>query len=56
MIKVRKELNTIVKKNREREKANSFYTELLASTLNNVGDIGATKINTDHMEKIIDMR
>lgn len=55
LIKVRREILPVVRKNMEREKANTLYTELMASTLN-TGNIFNPKTNKDHMENIIDIR
>ena len=56
MIKVRKEILKVVRKNKERQNANTFYTELLTDILTDKGDVAATKANTDQMENILDIR
>ncbi|XP_044265120.1 DNA polymerase epsilon catalytic subunit 1 isoform X2 [Tribolium madens] len=55
LIKVRKEIVKVVKKNKERESAKTFYTEMLTDIL---ADKGAhtTKTKTDQMENILDIR
>nr|CAD7428081.1 unnamed protein product [Timema monikensis] len=53
LVKVRRELISAVRKNREREKNNTYYTEMLTNAL---ASKGTTKKSTDHMEKIIDIR
>lgn len=57
MLKVRREILSYVRKNQEKEKANTFYTELLTNNLvNNKDDVVSIKSVTDHMENIIDIR
>ncbi|KAJ8897708.1 hypothetical protein PR048_003058 [Dryococelus australis] len=56
LVKVRKEVMAAVRKNREREKNNTYYTEMLTTALVSTGDIGVTKKATDQMENIIDIR
>ncbi|XP_064211685.1 DNA polymerase epsilon catalytic subunit 1 isoform X2 [Tribolium castaneum] len=55
LIKVRKEILKVVKKNKERESSNTYYTEMLTDIL---ADKAAqtTKTNTDQMENILDIR
>nr|CAD7570292.1 unnamed protein product [Timema californicum] len=53
LVKVRRELISAVRKNREREKNNTYYTEMLTNAL---ASKGTTKKSTDHMENIIDIR
>nr|CAD7589121.1 unnamed protein product [Timema genevievae] len=53
LVKVRRELMSAVRKNREREKNNTYYTEMLTNAL---ASKGTTKKSTDHMENIIDIR
>lgn len=55
-MKVKKDILSVVRKNIEREKANTFYTELMASTLANSEAITSDKSKLDHMENIIDIR
>ncbi|KAF7265187.1 hypothetical protein GWI33_021380 [Rhynchophorus ferrugineus] len=57
LIKVRKELLREVKKNKARQSENTYYTEMLATHLtNNMNEGLTTKINTDQMENILDIR
>lgn len=58
LIKVRKEILKVVRKNKEREDKNSYYTEMLANALTNDIEDSATsnKGNSDQMENIIDIR
>lgn len=56
LIKVRREILSYVRKNREREKSNTYYTEMLTNALVNRGDVATVKNTTDHMENIIDIR
>lgn len=53
MMKVRLEINRAVKKNKEREKSNTFYMKLLSTTL-----AGTSKgdQNQDYMDFIMDIR
>lgn len=57
-MKVRKEILKVVRKNRQKEHANTYYTEMLTTSLaNNVEEVAHTsKANTDQMENIIDIR
>ncbi|KAJ8965898.1 hypothetical protein NQ314_003839 [Rhamnusium bicolor] len=58
LIKVRKEILKVVRKNKGKVNANSYYTEMLTSTLvNNIEDIAnLNKVNSDQMENILDIR
>lgn len=57
LIKVRKAILPMVRKNAEREKTNTFYNEMMANALsNNIGDIQNPKTNMEHMENIVDIR
>lgn len=56
LTKVKQTIMTSVRKNRKRDKNNTFYTEMLTSALMNKGDAGATKKMSDHMENILDIR
>ncbi|XP_068086023.1 DNA polymerase epsilon catalytic subunit 1 [Anabrus simplex] len=56
LVKVRKEIMTAVRKNRERKKNNTYYTEMLMNAIASKADSGLTKKTTDHMENIIDIR
>ncbi|XP_046479124.1 DNA polymerase epsilon catalytic subunit 1 isoform X1 [Neodiprion pinetum] len=55
LVKVRREIMSAVKKNKEREKSHTYYTEMLASSLN-VRDHNPVKNLTDHMDNILDIR
>lgn len=57
-MKVRKEILSVVHKNKEREKTNTYYTEMLADSLiTNKDDTNSTaKTSTDHLENILDIR
>lgn len=56
LLKVRREVMSAVKKNRERHKHNNFYTEMLTAALVTKGDTGSTRKTADQMENIIDIR
>ena len=56
MLKVRRDIMSAVKKNRERLKHNNMYTEMLTTALTVKGDAGITKKPSDQMENIIDIR
>ncbi|XP_069681734.1 DNA polymerase epsilon catalytic subunit 1 [Periplaneta americana] len=56
LLKVRKDIMAAVKKNRERQKHNNFYTEMLTTALATKGDTGTTRKSADQMENIIDIR
>lgn len=53
MMKVRQEINRAVKKNKEREKTNTFYMKLLSTTL--AGSTGGD-VNQDYIDFILDIR
>lgn len=55
LIKVRREIMSAVKKNKEREKSNTYYTQMLANSLN-PHERNVTKKLTDHMDNILDIR
>lgn len=54
-MKVRPQIMSAVKKNKEREKGNTFYSELLSKALA-TNSTGLTHKFTDHMDNIIDIR
>lgn len=55
--KVKREINLAVKKNREREKNNTFYMKMLSSSLGpSKGDGGGFPSNQDYMDQILDIR
>lgn len=56
LIKVRREILSNVRKNREKQKGNTFYTEMLTKSLVNKRDFGNLKNVTNHMGNIIDIR
>ncbi|CAG9813248.1 unnamed protein product [Phaedon cochleariae] len=58
LIKVRKEILKVVRKNRQKVDANSYYTEMLTNSLTiSANDVGHhSKRNTDQMENIMDIR
>ncbi|XP_026760531.2 DNA polymerase epsilon catalytic subunit 1 [Galleria mellonella] len=56
MMKVRKELLTAVNKNKEREKKDAIYAEMLTNALTSAAAIEHAKKTTDHMENILDIR
>lgn len=58
LIKVRKEILKVVRKNKEKEDKNSYYTEMLANALANDIEDSATsnKVKSDQMENIMDIR
>lgn len=56
MMKVRKEILTAVNKNKEREKKDQIYTELLTNALTSAAAAEHAKKTTDHMENILDIR
>lgn len=56
MTKVRQEIMPSIRKNKEREKASTFYNQMLTESLANRSDTGAIKKITDHLESIIDIR
>lgn len=58
LIKVRKEILKVVRKNKQKENVNSYYIEMLTSTLANNDDIISHDHNrtSDQMENILDIR
>lgn len=56
MTKVKQTIMPSIRKNREREAANTYYNEMLKESFANRMDAGAMKKNTDHLENIIDIR
>lgn len=55
MQKVKRDINKAVKVNKEREKSNTYYSELMANTVNPHKTHDAKK-TVDHMEHILDIR
>ncbi|XP_026333322.1 DNA polymerase epsilon catalytic subunit A [Hyposmocoma kahamanoa] len=56
MMKVRREILTAVNKNKEREKKDAIYAEMLTNALTSAAAIEHAKKTTDHMENILDIR
>lgn len=56
MIKVKQAIQPSIRKNREREAANTYYNEMLKESLINRTDAGAVRKVSDHLESIIDIR
>lgn len=56
LIKVRKDILAVVRQNKKRENANTYYTEMLTNALSSRDDNVHAKINVDHMENILDIR
>ncbi|XP_050664128.1 DNA polymerase epsilon catalytic subunit 1 isoform X2 [Leptidea sinapis] len=56
MMKVRREILTAVNKNKEREKKDAIYAEMLTNALTSNAAIEHAKKTTDHMENILDIR
>lgn len=55
-MKVRREILTVVNKNKEREKKDAIYSEMLTNALTSAAAIEYAKKTTDHMENILDIR
>lgn len=56
MMKVRREILTAVNKNKDREKKDAIYAEMLTNALTSAAAIEHAKKTTDHMENILDIR
>ncbi|RVE53948.1 hypothetical protein evm_001351 [Chilo suppressalis] len=56
MMKVRREILTAVNKNKEREKKDAIYAEMLTNALTSSAALEHAKKTTDHMENILDIR
>lgn len=56
MTRIKQALLPSIRKNREREAANTFYNEMLKESLMNKADSGATRKISDHLESILDIR
>lgn len=56
LTKIKQALFPSIRKNREREAANTFYNEMLKESLKNKADTGATRKISDHLDSIIDIR
>lgn len=55
LTKVKRDIMRAVKVNKEREKSNTYYTDMLATTLQPT-DQDNTKQTLDHMDNILDIR
>ncbi|KAL4706978.1 hypothetical protein ACJJTC_019516 [Scirpophaga incertulas] len=55
MMKVRREILTAVNKNKEREKKDAIYAEMLTNALTSAAALEHAKKTTDHMENILDI-
>ncbi|KAK2153411.1 hypothetical protein LSH36_298g04118 [Paralvinella palmiformis] len=55
LMKVKRDINPVVKKNKERDKTNDAYTSLLTSNMTGESSSFSKKI-TDQMDNIVDMR
>ncbi|KAG8226587.1 hypothetical protein J437_LFUL007279 [Ladona fulva] len=56
LMKVRKEIAPAAHKNREKEKGNTFYTEMLASSLMKDASVATAKKASNQFDNIIDIR
>ncbi|XP_065212426.1 DNA polymerase epsilon catalytic subunit 1 [Planococcus citri] len=56
LTKIKQAIMPSIRKNKEREKSNTFYNEMLTESLANRSDAGSIKKVTDHLENIIDIR
>ena len=54
--KVRKDILPAVKKSSEKEKGNTFYTEMISKALVTLDAHLPSKANTNHFESILDIR
>lgn len=55
LTKVKRDIMCVVKVNKEREKSNTFYTDMLATTLQSTEQDNSKQI-LDHMDNILDIR
>lgn len=55
LTKVKRDVIRIVKVNKEREKSNTYYTDMLATTLQ-PNEQDNSKQTLDHMDNILDIR
>lgn len=55
LTKVKRDIIRIVKVNKEREKSNTYYTDMLATTLQ-PNEQDSSKQTLDHMDNILDIR
>ncbi|CAG9856188.1 unnamed protein product [Phyllotreta striolata] len=56
LMKVRKDILKVVRKNKQKDSNDTFYTEMLTSTLTNHQEYQHSNKNTDQMENIQDIR
>ncbi|KAK4884405.1 hypothetical protein RN001_000676 [Aquatica leii] len=54
--KLRRDILAVVRKNRKRKEANTYYTEMLTASLVNNVESHRDNLKTDHFENIIDIR
>lgn len=54
-MKVKRDVMSAVRVNKEREKNNTYYDQLLSKTLN-PNSVHETKQKVDHMDNILDIR
>lgn len=55
LTKVKRDIMRVVKVNKEREKSNTYYTDMLATTLQS-NEQDNSKQTLDHMDNILDIR
>lgn len=55
LTKVKRDIMRVVKVNKEREKSNTYYTDMLATTLQS-NEQDNNKQTLDHMDNILDIR
>lgn len=55
LTKVKRDIIRVVKVNKEREKSNTYYTDMLATTLQ-PNEQDSSKQTLDHMDNILDIR
>lgn len=55
LTKVKRDIMRVVKVNKEREKSNTYYTDMLATTLQ-PNEQDNNKQTLDHMDNILDIR
>lgn len=55
LMKVKREIMSAVRVNKEREKNNTYYDQLMTKTLN-PNNVHETKKMVDHMDNVLDIR
>lgn len=55
LTKVKRDIMRVVRVNKEREKSNTYYTDMLATTLQS-NEQDNSKQTLDHMDNILDIR